>query len=433
MEKKIIYILKIVLLLWVIYSCKKEYDYPPLKQAKDGAELSIAQLKSRLVAPLYFYKFGVGDTNLYCTVLSDESSGNFYEEVFVRDDRGAAIQLNLKESGGLRVGDRIRVNLNNLYLVMANNMIYLDSVDVVKSVVKLSTGNEVNPIVVSPGAILQYSATPGHTAALQSQLVELKGVEFKPNNLMPTFADAVGKTSATQTISSCEAGIAMTVRTSGRSNFAGKLLPKGNGSLVGIVTQYNTNMELVIREYNDVNMNGPLCAAPVTTPSPGIFLLKDFNDNNLSSGGWISYSVLNTAINWQIGSSTLTPTPYAKISGYAGGNTASENWLISPPVNLSSAKDPVLSFKSAAKYSGTILEVLASVNYSSGDPNSATWTSLAPGYVLSPSSGDYVWTSSGYVNLSVFKNSTTRIAFKYKSTLSGATNYQLDDIVIKER
>ena len=434
MNKYITITLTIFSFLWITYSCKKEYDYPPLKEVNDGAQISVRKLKERLSSPLLTsYKFKGGDTNLYCTVISDEQSGNLYQQIFVKDESGGAIQLNLAEPGGLYTGDKIRINLNNTYLVSANSMIYLDSIDVAKNVVKLSSGNEVKPKQVSYDDILLYSSNPTHSASLQSQLVQLSGVEFKTNTLVPTFADAIGKTSVNQTITTCEAGKSLIVRTSGRSNFAAKLLPKGNGTIIGIISQYNSTMQLTIRDYGDINMNGPLCAAPTNTQATGTFLAKDFNDNAINSGGWTSYTITNSSVNWSIGSSSLTASPFVKISGYLSGNTNSENWLISPVINLSTAHDPVLSFQSAAKYSGTVLDVLISTNYISGDPSKATWVSLSPGYALSPASSDYLWTSSGYVSISPYRSVTTRIAFKYKSTTLGATTYELDDIVIKER
>lgn len=407
-------------------SCKKEYDCPPLKEVDERASISIRKLKERVPPGIsYSYKFGSGDTNLYCLVTCDEQSGNFYQQVFVNDSSGA-IQLNLKESGGLHSGDRIRINLNTAYLICANAMIFLDSIDVVKNVVKLSSGNPVIPKSVSLDEVLT-----GNT--LQSQLVSISDAEFRPNNLVPTFADAISRTSVNQTLTTCTSGNMLTLRTSGRASFAGKTLPKGNGTIIGIVSQYNSGMQLSLRNYEDAMMHGPLCGSSPGTITSSTYLIKDFNDMSISSGGWTNYSVINASVNWNPGTSSLTTSAFAKISGYVSGNTYSENWLLSPPVDLAGAKDPVLSFRTAAKFSGTALEVLVSSNYSSGDPNAATWTSLAPGYSLSPSSGDYLWTFSGNVSLKPYKSSTTRIAFRYKSTSSGASSYQLDDILVKEK
>lgn len=422
------------LLFILLCACKKEYDYPPLKVAKDGSKISIEQLKSRLTMPVNHYRFNTGDTNLYCLVISDEQSGNFYREIFVRDEAGGSIQLKLRESGGLYTGDKIRINLNNTYLIIANSMIYLDSVDVAKNVVKLSSGNAVVPQPVTYDDMMLYSSMPTHANSLQSQLVELNGMEFKTNTLTPTFADAIGKTSVNQTITPCEPGKSLIIRTSGRCNFAGKLLPSGNGSIIGIVTQYNNTMQLTLRNYSDVNMNGSRCAAPTNTLAEGVFLVKDFNDQSINSGGWSSVSVKNNSVNWNIGTSSLTAHPYARISGYVGGsNTDSESWLISPKIDLSATQHPVLSFNSAAKFPGTVLEVLVCNDYQFGEPTSANWISLFPDYLLSPNTGNYLWTASGYISLALYKSPTTRIAFKYQSTVSGATSYYIDDIVIKEK
>jgi hypothetical protein len=417
-----------VTLLLLACSCRKEYSYPPLKEVNDGAQISIKQLKERLTSSSS-YRFKGGDTNLYCTVTSDEISGNFYEQIFVRDNLGGAIQVNIKESGGLYVGDKLRINLNNIYLVSANSMIYLDSVDVGKSIVKLSSGNEVLPKIVSVSDIATNSNN------FQSQLVQINNVEFKKNTAMPTFADAIGKTSVNQTITTCETGQALTVRTSGRSNFAGKLLPGGNGSIIGIISQYNSTMQLTVRDFNEVKMSGPLCGSSTNTQVAATLLYKNFNDNSITSGGWASYCVNNNSVNWTVSSSSTTSNPYARISGFIGGvNTNSENWLISPVVNTANAKSPVLSFQTAAKFSGTALDVLVSNNSVNGSPSSGTWISLSPNFTLSPapSSGGYVWTSSGSIPLGTFKSATLRVAFKYKSTTSGATTYELDDIFIKE-
>ncbi|MBL7918642.1 MAG: hypothetical protein JNM96_09600, partial [Bacteroidia bacterium] len=154
MKKSILFLSVLVAGLFTFNSCKKEYDNPPLKQVNDGAQLFVQQLKLRVPNSPSSFKMAGGDTNLYATVIADELSGNIYKQVFVKDATGNAIQINLVNSGGLYVGDKIRINLNNKYIVNANNMIYIDSVDVEKSVVKISTGNAVTPKVVTLSQVL---------------------------------------------------------------------------------------------------------------------------------------------------------------------------------------------------------------------------------------------------------------------------------------
>src|SRR4051812_46009412 len=123
MPKKDYGIIILLISLVIFNFCKKKFDAPPFAPASDGAHLSIAQLKARIADTMSAYKFGVGDTNLYCTVTCDETSGNLFRLVYVRDEGGDALRLNLVDNGGLFTGDRIRVNLNNLMMVNSNNVI----------------------------------------------------------------------------------------------------------------------------------------------------------------------------------------------------------------------------------------------------------------------------------------------------------------------
>jgi hypothetical protein len=414
----------------VAIGCKKKFDEPPYRPANDGARLLIGQLKSRVADSAMAYRFFEGDTNLYCTVTADELSGNIYKQVFVRDEAGGAIQLNLVNSGGLYAGDKIRINLNKLNIVASNQMIYLDSVDVEKNVVKLSSGNPVLPKVVTLNAVIAQ-LDPTQAGSLQSQLVEINGVEFIAAGRGKPFGDVTGKAANSYNIKNCSGSEAI-VRTSGFANFAGKLTPEGNGKIIALVTQYKNDIQLVIRNYSEVQMNGTNCI-PTPTITGKIYHLKDFNDNSLTSGGWSVSTVTNSSVKWSVITYSGTPTPFAKISGFVGSaNAEAECWLISPSLTIAGAANPVLIFQTAAKYSGTPLEVMVSSSYTGGAVSAATWTSLAPGYSLSPSTGNYNWTSSGNISLQAYKNMSPRIAFKYKSTALAATTYELDEIAVKE-
>jgi hypothetical protein len=222
-------------------------------------------------------------------------------------------------------------------------------------------------------------------------------------------------------LQSCGANT-LTVRTSNYAHFAQQLTPSGKGSITGIATAYSGTSQMAIRNPGEVSMNGPGCGT--------VYHTKDFNDASLTSGGWSSQIVTGTA-NWSY--STFSGAKFAKASGYySSANNNTEIWLISPAINLSASANPVLTFQTAAKFSGVQLEVWISTNYTSGAPSTATWT-YASGFKLSPNNpGSYAWTPSCLVPLSIFKNANTRIAFKYQSTTGGATTYELDDITVRE-
>ena len=410
--------------LALFQSCEKKYDLPPLKNAAASNKINIGQIKGKYNNGVYRF---VGDSNLYCVVTADEVSGNLYKDIFVQDVTGA-IHVKLIGSGGLYIGDSIRINLKNCLLNAYNNLIQLDSVDNEKNIVKLAAG--LTPKVTA-ASIKQVNSGIG----LQSALVELNGVEFIENDRGMTYADAVSKNSGNRILKSCD-GQTLTVRTGGYANFAGKLTPTGNGSIKGIVSQFGTSMQFLIRQISDVNLSDALC---MNGGNSGgfVYLSKNFNDNNLNSGGWTVQTVSNTAVKWTCSSYSGTPTysSYAKISGYVNGtNNYSEVWLISPTIDLSNASQAILNFETATgKFAGTPLDVLISKDYTGGLPSTGTWNSVGPMCVLSPTTSNYVWTPSGDVALTSYQNSNVHVAFKYKSTVAAACTYELDNIYIKEK
>ena len=52
--------------------------------------------------------------------------------------------------------------------------------------------------------------------------------------------------------------------------------------------------------------------------------------------------------------------------------------------------------------------------------------------MLFRSGGNYVFVNSGNINLSAYKASNVRIAFKYSGSSSDGSTWELDDVLIKE-
>jgi hypothetical protein len=177
---------------------------------------------------------------------------------------------------------------------------------------------------------------------------------------------------------------------------------------MGITTAYQGTSQLAIRNTAEANMNGTGCT---------IYIKKDFEDNSLTSGGWSQQSVLNGSILWT--ASSFGSDKFGKISGYLSGNTNSENWLISPAINLAASANPVLSFRTAAKFAGDQLN-FGSQQLFFGAPSTATWTQLT-GFALSPTTRVIMCNSSGSISLNAYKNANTRLRINIKSTTAGST------------
>ncbi|NCA84496.1 MAG: DUF5017 domain-containing protein [Clostridia bacterium] len=166
--------------------------------------------------------------------------------------------------------------------------------------------------------------------------------------------------------------------------------------------------------------------AEATTEETTFLLFTDFNAD---WGGWTTVSVVG-AQQWSRNNTYgLEGTPCALMSGFSGGNNENEDWLISPPIDLSTTSNEVLKFFSAKNYVGPQLELRISTDYNgTGNPNDFTWAMLTDEAMWSP--GSFAWTESGYIDLSSFTNNTIYVAFQFFSTATASCNWEIDNVSI---
>jgi len=314
-------------------------------------------------------------------------------------------------SGGLFVGDSIRIDMPGVILNQYNGIMQLDSVNVDKYITKIDVNKKIPPLVTTVDQL---------NPNLQSRLIKLENVQFIKQDLNSTYADGNNLVSYDLILEDANFNTAV-VRTSGYSNFADELVAQGNGSIVCIVTVFNNKVQLLIRSFAEINMNG--------ARNPGILVLKDFNDNLITSNGWTTYQVTGTNVKWETSTAGGAPSPYAVIKNYIGGtNYACENWLISPKIDLSGSTSSYLNFKNAYNYIGPALELYISTDYdgTSNPTTQGTWNGLPANW----STGGFTWADSGNINISAYISSNDYIAFKYTGTASNGSTWELDDIRI---
>ena len=402
----------------VLLSSSKNYDVPPLKPATAAPDINIAQIKSKFRngQQLTFKN----DSNLYCVITADETCGNLYHEIYVKDATGG-LHIGLTSGGGLFTGDSIRINLKGGLLMDDNRLITIDSINPETHIVKLASGWKVQPLL-RPLQELLANASP--TNFVQSQLVAITDVAFVAADREQLFADALAKVSMTRTLSTCD-GIELAVRTSGYSLLAGTRTPSGLGSITGILSQYGGSFQLILRSTADIQMNQPLC------PEPRVYMVKDFNDNSLTSGGWSTQYVLAT-IPWTI-SNSGAPSPFMRISNFSSTtspkNTACETWYISPVIDLSQGLQPVLTFKYAHDFTGKGLEIYCTTIDVSGKPQLHDWQRIDS---ISGVSG-FIFATAGPYSLTNFQSKKFRLAFRYLGTTTDGATWEVDDIRIFEK
>ena len=153
--------------------------------------------------------------------------------------------------------------------------------------------------------------------------------------------------------------------------------------------------------------------------------------NDLTLGDWSACSLASDKdwINEDFGDR------YAWIHGF-GGDEASDDWLISPALNLDEYTGETLSFLSQREFDGPDLSVLVSGDYSGNceDIETATWTELSPSLPKADGNPPGNWTESGLLDLSAFEGDQVYIAFRYISDGTGtgeARLWRVDEIEVK--
>jgi hypothetical protein len=415
-------------------SCKKEFDAPPMRQLPVGQVLTVAQLRGLFQGnPV---RFG-GDSSVYAVVTADEQNGNLYRNIFVQDHTGA-IQLRLQNPGGLYQGDSIRIYLPGTVLSSFSGMLQLDSVDVDNNVVKQATQVPKAPTVVT---------IPQITPAMQGMLIQLDSVEFIESQLGQTYANAVTQQTQNRNLEDCD-GNTIIVRTSGFADFAGQVIPSGRGSFVAVVGQFNTDMQLFIRNINEVQLNGPRCDGSGPQPcdynvAPVTSVQQDFsdvllNDTDYQNPNWVNKAVVGSRV-WR--GRIFQSDKYLRATSF-GSNQTNEAWFVTPPIQLTGGQ-VALSFRSATAFWNEAswpnpLTVKVSANFDGCETGTATWTTITGYNAPTQGTANYTFVNSGTIDVTSFLPPGTtgniHIAFIYNGQHPNGvtTTLDLDDIIIQQ-
>ena len=268
----------------VLTSCvKEEYDTPPIGGVDPDLEVThtIKELKEMHV----FDSFEKIEDDIIISgiVISDDRAGNFFRVLYLQDET-AGIEIRIDETdlhNLYPVGRRVFVKCRNLWLGDFANVTQL-GLDLDIEVDPQTGAQEINGIARIPGVLLDdflFPGSIGNTVVAKemtiseinnlapqellidhvSSLVTVTDVEFGLGDLCLTYADAVNNTSANRDLLDCSSQ-ELLLRSSGFASFAGDAIPAGNGSITGILGVFVDDIQLLIRNTDDVNMNGERCA-----------------------------------------------------------------------------------------------------------------------------------------------------------------------------
>ncbi len=428
--KELVLVLSLSLAL---FSCKKEVDHPPITVLEDNQIITLDTLLALYKGEnIEFDK----DVSVFATVTMDEVDGNVYKNLFIQDGN-SAINMRLESSGDLFVGDYIRINLNGTLLSKFAGVMQLDQVDFDKNIAIQKSNAPLTPQIVTieelSASFLTTLATEPNDESYQwlygSKLVKLKNVQFSAGDLNGTYADGPAQQSKNINLTDCT-GNAILVRSSGFANFANDTVPTLNGDITLIVSRYNSDLQLTIRSITEVNFTEERCEGIAL--SSGETLTKNFNDDEVTSGGWITSSVIGSSVQWETTDLGGAASPYLKIQNWDGtANNVCENWFISPSIGFESSSSPTLSFGNDVNYQGAPLRLLVSTDFIGyGNPNDASWIDITASVTWDPNTSAWGFANTGDIDFSQFAGQSIFIGFKYTGSATNGSTWELDDIII---
>ena len=296
-QKLIIAILAVFSLTFT--ACKKDkFDEPPHETVDPNLPVThtIRQLKN-LYSGTNFKL--TDDITIAGIVVANDKGGNIFNQIII-DDGTAGISVAIDQNalfGEFPVGRKVYVKCTGLYLVADNNLLGLqgaidlagDPVEIpsnliTKYIVKANTGNAVVPIEVTIARL---------NDSFQNRLIKLNDVEFNEEDAGQPYADAVNKSSISRFFKQC-GGQEMEARTSGYADFASKLTPSGNGSMIGIYTVYRTDKQLILRNENDVVLTDTIRCVPISVYNP--ISISDLRAKYLGSNIAVGENLLITGV-----------------------------------------------------------------------------------------------------------------------------------------
>ena len=329
-------------------------------------------------------------------VISDRNNLNTDTKNAIIQDATAGVVVRFDANHSFNLNDEIEVAVSKLELSEYSKLLQFNNTPI--DLAKKTGSSTVTPIEVPISTILSSGEI------YESRLVLIKGASISGGSVYKDFNiyvdDGTGSLNLyTRTVAS----------------FANQSLPTNSVDIQGIIGQYNDKYQMSIRNLEDVSGGG-------TNPTTDIF--KDDFETGL--GKWNAVSVKGDQV-WTLDATHGNPGACAKMSGFAGSSNENEDWLISPKIDLTTVSTGALYFDNAKNYTGNDLEVYISKDYSgSGSPSSATWTKLT--FVKSAGSWNYV--SSGKIDLSGYNGYNVYISFKYTSTASDSSTWEIDNVKV---
>lgn len=376
-------------------------------------------------------------------VVSSDEAGNFHKNLVIQDkpeNPTAGISISTHATDTyifFEPGRKVYVRVDGLYVgtfrglpSLGENGDEIDRMSVEAFDSRVQRSSIVEEIVPTEISINQASDSYLNT------LVQFNEVEFLAEYTGFTYANPDDNYGVDRTVLDCFNN-SISLRTTGYADFRSEIMPTGNGSLIAILSVFNSTYQLFIRDTEDVLFNGQRCEEGDTQPEGSMPFKEDFSDHSAGVGIYVDLPDW-TNVNTNGGERLyevreFSRNNFVQISAFGSGENPLEAWLVTPGITLDKV-NPVLVFDTKdGHFNGDALTVHISTDFE-GNPTSATWVDLTNQATFSTGHSDWEnnYTNSGEIDLSDYAEDTVYIGFRYLGgDFAITTTYQLDNIEIK--
>ncbi|MDQ1159755.1 hypothetical protein QE422_000123 [Chryseobacterium sp. SORGH_AS 447] len=445
-----------------ITSCvqKDEWETPPIKCENKFAAPTMTLAAFKAQAPSTGYVLISNDQIFDGYVVSSDENGNFYKTISFQDkpeNPTAGLQIEVDRSSNYAdfpVGAHIRINAKGLRLGLDRGTVKIGSVDPTYSIGRIPASllsRYVSGVCNGNGlevATLKPLELPNLAAAKNDQyintLVKVSNAQFAIGDIYPnpkTFIDYVaGAGVDTDRTLEDASGNTVTLRNSGFFAEGSSLLPTGNGDITFVVSRYNSNWQMLIRNTKDINFKGARVDATPPKGGTAITYSGSFLENFESypttpSNLEVFPKYVNDALlgnrYWQL--KTFNSNKYIQLGANSG--TGPYVTYFAVPVDFTAAN--TLKFDvNVGFWNGNALKVYYTTNYTPlGDITQATKNDITSAFTnipQTPVSGYGTLTPAGMYSFPTSLTGNGFILFEYTGNGSGVTTtVQLDNIQVQ--
>lgn len=214
----------------------------------------------------------LGDSTVYGIVVGDDKSGNIYKKIYIQDSTGG-MQIIIDRSnlnGDFPVGRKVYVKLRGLLLTnykgtpelvysyqpMDKSFNGIPSSLIGNYIIKASYFHDIKPKEVSASDLFTDPSLYANT------LVKLTDMQFAVTSSDVMYSDALSSTN--RYLEDCSHSYPLGMYNSNYATFQSAKTPTGNGSIVGIITLYQSGSkspvpQINLRDTSDVKFTNPRC------------------------------------------------------------------------------------------------------------------------------------------------------------------------------